>query len=244
VGVTRAVCAYVRDVDGAPASRVELIYNCANPDYFPLARRAPDPNVAPHLLMVGRLTPVKNHETLLRALVEVVRRRPDVKLSIVGDGPLQASTAALIERLELKQHVTLHGFRSDVRDMLAQSRGFLLPSLSEGCSVSLIEAMATGVPALGSSVPGIAEVLGEELSAKFTTGATAVADWSRLMLALLELSPAAWQAYATQAQARAYEMFSPVAYVERVEGLYQRLAERKLRGRLAGASTAVEASRA
>ncbi len=224
VGVTEAVCDCVRDVYWAPRERVQLIYNCASPEYFPSARHEPDPGVPPHLLAVGRLTPVKNHEFLLRAFAGVVKRRPDARLTIVGDGPLAEATAALVRQLQLNAQVELCGYRNDVRDLLTKSRGFLLPSLSEGCSISLIEAMATGTPALGSNVPGILEVLGDDLGAKWTAPSSDEAAWTRLICALLELSPDAWRSMALTAQARAYELFSPSAYVQRVEALYRRLA--------------------
>ncbi len=225
VGVTQAVCDHVRDVDYAPKDRVQLVYNCASPDYFPIQRREPNPSVEPHLLAVGRLTPVKNHELLLRAFAQVVKVRPGARLSIVGDGPLAESTAALVAQLGLRDSVELCGYRNDVRDLLAKSRAFVLPSTSEGCSVSLIEAMATGTPALGSNVPGNLEVLGPELGAKWTAPADDVGAWTRLICDLLELQPEAWRATALAAQARAYELFSPSAYIQRVEALYKELAD-------------------
>lgn len=227
IGVTRAVCDYVRDVDGAPPDRVELVYNCASAGYFPPERRKPNAEVPAHLLAVGRLTPVKNHQLLIRAFADVVRQRPDARLSIVGEGPLREPTAQLIEQLGLQTHVTLHGYRDDVRAMLASSRGFLLPSTSEGCSVSLIEAMATGIPAIVSSVPGNIEVLGEELASSWTASPGSAWGWTQKILELLNLSSERWQTVATEAQARAYALFSPTAYVSRVESLYRRLAARR-----------------
>lgn len=224
VGVTQAVCDYVRDMDRAPAERVRLVYNCANPKYFPEARRQPTPDVPRRLLAVGRLVEVKNHERLIEAFHGVVRTLPDARLSIAGEGPLRPQLERRIRELGLQDHVELLGFQGDVRELLATSRGFVLPSISEGCSISLIEAMATGVVVAGSRVPGIVEVMGDSLAREWTAPVHDVEAWTELLVRLLTLSAAECREIASRAQSRAYDLFSPSAYVARVEGLYHELA--------------------
>ncbi len=225
IGVTQAVCDYVTQVDGCAPDRVRLVYNCAGPDYFPErpAPRAPrDPGRPFRLLAVGRLVPVKNHETLLRAFAVVARRHPDVRLAIAGSGPLEGQLRSISESLGLQRHVEWLGFRSDVRALLATADAFVLPSHSEGCSISLIEAMATGVPALGSRVPGILEVLGPTAHGN-TAPAADVAAWVNLLDRFVTLDARELAQIAEQSQRRAYELFSPKAYVRRLETLYREL---------------------
>ena len=225
VGVTQAVCDYSRRVDFAPPSRVRLIYNCAREEYFPSPRR--EPSLRPHssdfaFLLVGRLVEVKNHERLLRAFAQVVSKRPQATLSIVGEGPLRERLQVLLKNAGLESRVKLLGFRADVREQLLASDAFLLPSLAEGCSISLIEAMATGVPVLGSDVPGIREVMGP-LGRDWTAPPQDEAAWVALLCRLIDATPAERLALGRAAQDIAYARFSPQAYLGNVEGMYEEL---------------------
>ncbi len=223
VGVTSAVADYVRDVDRAPRDRVRVIHNCAGPAFFPEARatvaRPPGPF---RVLLVGRLVPVKNHLHFLAAVAPLLSSRPDLRVAIAGDGPLRTELARAIRELGLEGSVELLGARSEVQQLLATAHLFALPSLSEGCSVSLIEAMASGVPAIGSDVPGVREVMGP-LAAEWTTSSTATDGWIRLLTAASGMEPAKREAWALRAQARMYELFSPTTYVARLSSLYREL---------------------
>lgn len=221
VGVTEAVCDYVRNVDRAPAERVRLIYNCAGPVFFPEARCEPRAAAAPlTILLVGRLVPVKNQSFFLRVLKRVVAEHTSqARVLIAGDGPLKEELRAEIHALGLESVVSLLGVQTDVRALLRQADVFALPSLSEGCSISLIEAMASGVQVIGSSVPGIQEVMGA-LGKDWTAPPNDEAAWSALLHQTLSLSSNSRQQLALQAQERAYESFSPRAYVRRLAQMY------------------------
>ena len=225
IGVTKAVCDYMQRVDGCPRDRVQLIYNCAGPDFFPappVSRQERASGEPFKMLMVGRLVSVKNHDTLLRAFAQVTRRHPAVVLQIAGTGPLEASMRSLVDELGVRDQVELLGFRSDVQELLRGADLFVLPSLSEGCSISLIEAMASGTPAIGSKVPGIEEVLGP-LAAEATCPATDVEKWVELLERYVTLPAGELRALGQRAQERAYAQFSPQAYVSNVERLYDEL---------------------
>jgi glycosyltransferase involved in cell wall biosynthesis len=224
VGVTAAVCDYVRRVDRAPEDRVRLIYNCAGPAYFPVARWQPPPTSRPlTLLLVGRLVPVKSHLFFLRALRQVLPAASGaIRVLIAGEGPLRGQLEAEIQALGLTEVVQLLGLRQDVRGLLAEADVFALPSLSEGCSVSLIEAMATHVHVIGSDVPGIREVMGP-LASDWTAPPEDGPAWTELLRRALALSPSDRRELARRAQDRAYELFSPQAYVTRLQDLYNEL---------------------
>lgn len=229
VGVSQATCDYLTRVDRAPRDRVRLIYNCAAQRFFePTAaqregsaarRRAGKPF---SFLLVGRLVEVKNHVTILEALARAPQGAHGVQLRIAGEGPLREHLESLVDRLGLRQTVQFLGFVGDVRPLLVDSDVFLLPSHSEGCSISLVEALSTGLPALGSNVPGIAEVLGE-LAPEWTLPATDVSAWAARLAELSGRDPVTLDRVGAQGRAIAFERFSPAAYISTVERLYREL---------------------
>jgi len=225
VGVTQAACDYVRDVDGCPPSKLRRIYNCADPSHFPEVRHAPHGRVVPgrlSLLAVGRMVEVKNYAMLLDALSHVVESGRSVHLRLAGEGPLKSALEEQAKRSGLAQHVEFLGFRKDIQQLLRESDVFALPSHSEGCSISLIEAMASGTAVVTSAVPGNLEVLGD-LASQSTAPPTDTQAWVRLLSGLADASEEELSRRGAAAQARAYEHFSPTVYVGNVQALYEEL---------------------
>lgn len=108
---------------------------------------------------VGRLVPVKGFGYLLTAMKEVVSQHPRCRLIIAGDGPLKQELEALRDRLGLGQDVHFIGFREDMEEFFRRIDVFLMPSLSEGLPIALLEAMARGKACIASEVGGIPEIL-------------------------------------------------------------------------------------
>jgi len=109
---------------------------------------------------VGRLDPIKNHALILKAFEIVCNKISNVRLVIAGDGPMMNEIIEKIESSEsLINSVQLLGERKDVENILACCDVFVLPSFSEGMSITLIEAMAAGVPIVATDVGGNAEIL-------------------------------------------------------------------------------------
>ncbi len=108
---------------------------------------------------VGRLAPEKGQRFFLQAAVEVRRTVPGTKFLIVGEGPLRVQLEGLAAQLGLSDDVVFMGFREDVVDLLRVMDVFALPSLDEGFSIALLEAMATGLPIVASSVGGTSETI-------------------------------------------------------------------------------------
>jgi len=108
---------------------------------------------------VGSLYIVKGHEYLIRALPAIVQAYPNVALVLIGRGEQEPVLRRLSKDLEVEEHVRFLGFRSDVATILAGIEIFVLPSLSEGLSVALLEAMAAGRPIVASRVGGNPEVV-------------------------------------------------------------------------------------
>jgi|TARA_R110002073_G_scaffold502_13_gene4242 sugar transferase (PEP-CTERM/EpsH1 system associated) len=112
---------------------------------------------------VGRLAAVKDQKTLLLALAEVLRASPQqrdtLRCILVGDGPERSALETLLAELGLQSCVWMAGDRDDIPEMLACMDVFVLPSLGEGISNTVLEAMATGLPVVATRVGGNPELV-------------------------------------------------------------------------------------
>lgn len=108
---------------------------------------------------VGRLAPIKGYEYLIEAMASAAKNIPDWKLFIAGEGPLKDDLVRKIAECGLTSHITLVGYQSPVSRFLSMLDVFVMPSLSEGLPIALLEAMSCGKPVLASSVGGIKEVV-------------------------------------------------------------------------------------
>jgi sugar transferase (PEP-CTERM/EpsH1 system associated) len=145
---------------GIPPERIRVIYNGVDLNKFSRDRVQghPIPHAA-HVGCVGTLRPVKGHSYLVEAIAEVRQNIPHVRLSLAGDGPMRDELEHLQQSLGLNGNVSLLGQRDDVHELLRQFDVFALPSLSEGISNALLEAMAVGLPVIATNVGGNPEVV-------------------------------------------------------------------------------------
>lgn len=108
---------------------------------------------------VGRLMPPKGHTYLIDAIAALSTRFKDLKLLLVGNGDLRQSLQSQCEKLGLQQQAIFLGNRPDVAQILALTQIFVLPSLWEGTSLALLEAMAAGKPIVATAIPGNQAIL-------------------------------------------------------------------------------------
>lgn len=146
---------------GAPEERVAVVYNGVDTEWFsPPERRSGDG--VTRLVTVARLAPVKGLEHAVEAVGALPASvRESVRYDIVGDGELRGALQERIERAGLRGVVTLRGALppEGVRNALWSAEVFVFPSLNEGLGIAAIEAMACGLPVIGSRVGGIPEVV-------------------------------------------------------------------------------------
>ncbi len=140
-----------------PLETIAVVPNGVANEYF-IGKRIRE-NKVPHLLFVGRLAPQKNLSLLIKAVSQMKVR---VHLDIVGEGEERANIEALIQKYNL-QNVTLHRKKTgkELLEMYRCADIFVLPSLKEGVSLSMLEALATGLPVVTSDSSEIRQILDE-----------------------------------------------------------------------------------
>jgi len=148
---------------GADPARITTVYNGVNPADFPTFDG--EPPVAT-IVWVGRVDPVKDLETLLRAFALVLAQMPEARLRLFGSPPPGGEAylqrcVALAAELGIAGEVTFEGRVADVRDAYAAARVVVLSSITEGIPYTLIEAMACGRPCVATDVGGVSEALDE-----------------------------------------------------------------------------------
>jgi glycosyltransferase involved in cell wall biosynthesis len=113
----------------------------------------------PLVVIVGRLVPVKNHDLFLVAAQQVALAMPAVRFVVVGDGERRTELEALTSQLGLADVVCFTGWRRDLPIIYADTSVLVLTSHNEGTPVSILEAMAAGVPVVATAVGGVPDVL-------------------------------------------------------------------------------------
>jgi glycosyltransferase involved in cell wall biosynthesis len=158
VAVSADSAEVARSIDRVAKDKLRVIHNGIALDAMPQATigRSGRPPRAVH---VARLNRIKDQPTLLRAARMVADRLPGFTLDIVGDGPMGTVVRPLATELGLGDVVRFHGMKDDVRPFLADADVFVLSSLSEGISITLLEAMAAGLPVVATDVGGNREVV-------------------------------------------------------------------------------------
>jgi sugar transferase (PEP-CTERM/EpsH1 system associated) len=176
VALSRHIQQYLHQAVGVPAARIAQIYNGVDTARFARASQqraaipgSPFERSSDWLLgTVGRLAAVKNQAGLIRAAAAACTANPEVRerlrLVIVGDGPLRGELEELARREGMADRTWFTGARNDVDRLLAGLDAFALPSLAEGISNTLLEAMATGLPVIATQVGGNSELVSHEAS--------------------------------------------------------------------------------
>lgn len=178
------------------------------------------PAAARLLVMVGTLKPVKGHRYMLEALPALLAVDPTIHLALIGDGELRADLAAQATALGVRDHVHFLGNRDDVPTLLAAADLFVLPSLWEGLSMALLEAMATGLPIVASAVSGTVQAITPEVEGLLVPPGDVPALQAALAALLAE--PERAQQLGAAAQRRAIREFSAQRQALRYLELYRR----------------------
>jgi glycosyltransferase involved in cell wall biosynthesis len=147
----------VAAAQGVSVGRIRTVWNGI--DLTKFGYTGPRPG-GPAVLVV-RLSPVKDVETLLRATALAVAGESDFRVEIAGDGPCLPALRQLTKELRLEEHVRFLGEVRDVPTLLARASLLVLSSVSEGVSLTLLEGMARGLPSVATRVGGNPEVVAD-----------------------------------------------------------------------------------
>jgi glycosyltransferase involved in cell wall biosynthesis len=141
--------------EGIAAASIDVIPNGIDVAAFPLSRRSTQKTIT----TIANLRIGKAHDVLLEAAALVLKRHPDARFRIVGDGPLGPELDAQARALGISAHVDFLGARDDVPEQLRSSDVFAFPSLMEAFPNGVMEAMAAGLPVVATDVGGIPELV-------------------------------------------------------------------------------------
>jgi glycosyltransferase involved in cell wall biosynthesis len=207
---------------GVPAGR--LIRMASGVD---AARFRPGPSAVedkllprPRAVFTGRMHPQKNLPLLLEAWTEVARRSP-ANLILVGPGDDRRDLEAMAGTLGIADRVQFTGGVPDPSDYLRAADLFVLPSVAEGMSNSLLEAMATALPCLASRIAGNTDLIDDGRNGRLVERPDA-ASWSAAILELLE-DPETARRLGGAARRRIDEEFALAVIVDRYVDLYRRM---------------------
>ena len=225
-----AVSSYLRTETqtafGCTGCRIEVIPNFIDPTVYDRARYAPQLEEQARgrkvLMHISNFRPVKRVRDVVRIYARVSHEVPSV-LVMVGDGPDRHEAEEEAARLGVDRDVFFLGKIDAVAPLLASADLFLLPTQSESFGLSALEALASGVPVIGSRAGGLPEVVRDG-----ETGALcAVGDVDGMAAAASRLlrDPDRWRAASELAKADARARFGMEAVVGQYEALYQRMRE-------------------
>jgi len=170
---------------------------------------------------VGRLSPEKDHATLLRCAARVAQACARARFVIAGDGPARPALERMVAELGLAGRVVMAGWRLDVRPVLWAADALALTSRSESFPNAVLEAMAAGLPVVATRVGGVPEMVREGETGLLAEAGDA-AGLARHLLRL-EADPGMRARMGEAGRARARDEFPLSAMVRRYERLYERL---------------------
>ncbi len=136
--------------------------------------------------IIARLSDVKGHAFLIQAMPAVIKKFPQVKLLIIGQGKTEKSLQQEVRKLSLENNVIFIPEISNTRDLLAALDIFVMPSLQEGLGLALMEAMAQGLAVVGSSVGGIKTLIQDKVNGLLVEPASAKSLQEAITLLLVD----------------------------------------------------------
>lgn len=234
VALSQDLGRYLADRVGVPRERIDTICNGVDVEQFHVAAGGSREPIAgcpfrdPDLWLVGtvgRMQPVKDQANLARAFVRVLELSPALKkrlrLVMIGDGPLLGDVRTILEEAGALHLAWLPGERRDAPAILRGLDCFVLPSLAEGISNTILEAMASGLPVIATSVGGNPELVAQGKTGELVPPSDPEALAERILR--YAQHPDAARAAGRAGRERTERQFSLSGMVARYDALYTRL---------------------
>ena len=227
------------------ARTFETLYGYRNPPLIlngiPVQNFTPNPTIRARMrqslqcdassvifVHIGRFFYQKNHELLVNAFAQLQSQlRVPVELWLVGDGELRETIQQQVHALGLQSRVRFLGVRSDIPDLLRAADVFVFPSRWEGNPLSVMEAMAAGLPVVATAVGGVPELVEDGVSGILVPNE----DLEGLTAAMLRMvqHPDLREQMGRAARCRAVERFDIQQTVRAYEALYEEILQRQRR---------------
>lgn len=163
LAISRYTAAQAAQANALNPSKIQVLHNCLDPQLEP-AQPKPQRDGPPSLLTVARMSlaeQYKGHDVVMRAMPELLRRFPDLRYDIVGDGDARPGLQALAQQLGVADAVRFHGIvpEAELHERYAQASLFIMPSQAEGFGFVFLEAMAHSLPVIGGNLDATPEVV-------------------------------------------------------------------------------------
>jgi glycosyltransferase involved in cell wall biosynthesis len=234
IGISEAVKQKIVQLGEVPAKKVKVIYNpvdLKNREFDNNSNRNTEiesENKGPFVFITTcRLVAIKNLDQLMLAFSGLVREfeHKSLELWILGEGPLKESLIVQAGKLGIIDRVKFLGFQEDVFHFLKQADAFVLPSFSEGFSISLVEAMSMGLPCIATEVGGPAEII--QAGTGYLVDPNSQEDIKGTMRTVLALSASERKALGMRARQNIENRFSTDNYVLDLIRVYREFLQRK-----------------
>jgi len=235
VALSTSHAGYLSDTEGIPEKKIDVIENGIDPERY---ENVPDEEVRKCreelgltdddfvIIMTAAMRPEKAHSVVLRAARRLIRSHRNLRVLMVGDGPLLDQVEKWISRFALEKYIFALGRRTDVPALLKTANVMVLPSYPavETLPLAVIEAMASGVPVIASAVGSVPDMIEDG----FSGWLIGPADLDGLEMRLRHLieSGADTSDMVAQARKTAHERYTTTRMVQ----LYARLFERLMKG--------------
>ncbi len=225
---------------GVAAERITQIYNGVDTERFAPDALKPIGVLPPGFLgenkivigALGRIQPVKDQATLLKAFAELKKTAPElagkVYLALVGDGPLLAELRQFAQTLGIAEQIWAPGARNDTPAVYRSLDIFVQPSLAEGISNTVLEAMSSGLPVVATAVGGNVELVEDGVTGRFFQPGDV--DSLVKILAGYLADPGLRAAHADAARQTAVERFSLATMAAKYQEVYESLLPAQLNG--------------
>jgi glycosyltransferase involved in cell wall biosynthesis len=228
IACSEYVAADLRDRTGlrVPAGKIDVIYNVTDPRRIERAATEGDLDPtwmqgSPVISTIANFYPIKGHAPLIRAIPRVVRQHPRARFVLVGDGPTRTDMENLADALGVRAHLAFTGRVPYGPRVIAGSDLVVVPSISEGLGIVLLEALVLGVPVVATRAGAIPEILGDDEAGLLAAPDDPASLAEAILRALAD--PAATRGRVARGRAVVRERFSVETMVRGVDGVYRGL---------------------
>lgn len=235
LALSRDLAQYLNGIIHVPKDKMLQVYNGVDTERFtPSGTRSPISNYPfsadDHWVIgtVGRMQTVKDQVTLARAFVRALEIAPElqsrIRLLLVGDGPLRAECQQVLDAAGIGRLAWLPGERTDIPEIMRTLDCFVLPSLAEGISNTILEAMASGLPVIATDVGGNSDLVDSGITGEIIPPA----DHETMAQSIVRYAsdPGATKAIGRAGRQRVEQKFSMNAMVAAYQGIYDQLLHR------------------